>query len=323
VLIEIAVLAVAGLFAVNMGSSGLAPSFSVAMGSGLVGRRLAPLLYAACVMLGALVLGDQVAKTLAGGVVPKAELTPVRVLCVLGAATVALGIANLLRVPQSTSWVTVLGLVALGLSIGNVNTDTLLYRLLPAWITLPFVGYLMTRLALRVFYPLRPSNFRLHERLVRNQRRLRWLVIGSSCYVAIAIGANNVANAVGPVSATGALDVATGFLVMAPLFGLGALLMTGPAQTVGNEIVPMGVFAACVVSIVVATLLLFASYLGIPQSLVQINGACVFAVWHVKEDSQPAGQHVVLRRLAAVWLVTPVIAALLTIVAVQAAGAFA
>ncbi len=319
-LISLAILAVAGVFALNMGGSGLAPAFSVALGAGVVGRRAAPVLFAACVLFGALVLGDGVAKTLAGGIVPRAELTPARVLCVLGAATAALLLANLLRVPQSTSWVTVLALVALGVSIGQVKTDTIVQRLLPAWTLLPLVAYVLTRLALGVFYPLRASNFRLHERLVRNQRRLRWLVLGSSCYVAVAIGANNVANAVGPVSATGILDAATGFWVMAPLFGVGAVLFAGPARTVGNDIVPMGVFAACIVSLVVATLLLLASYMGLPQSLVQLNAAAVFAVWHVKEDSRIAREHLVLRRIATVWLVTPVIAAVLTVGLAEAVG---
>ncbi len=319
--IELAILVVAGLFAVNMGGSGLAPAFSVAMGSGTIGRRTAPLLFAVCVLFGALVLGDGVAKTLGGGIVPRGELTGVRVLCVLGAATVALTLANLLRVPQSTSWVTVLALVALGLSIGELRTETLLTRLLPAWILLPVLAYVLTRLALRIFYPLRASNFRLHERLVRNQRRLRWLVLASSCYVAVAIGANNVANVVGPVSATGLVDVTLGFFIMAPLFGVGALLLGGAARSVGREIVPMGVFAASLVGLVVGTVLLIASHLGLPQSLVQLNAAAVFAVWHVKEDSQRVGEHVVLRRIATVWLVTPVIAGLLTLGLVQAAQA--
>lgn len=312
--IEASLLACGAVFALNMGGSGLAPSFSVALGAKLMPRRLAALVYGVFVIAGALLLGKLVAKTLSGGIVPAEAMTQARVLCILGAATVALFVANALRVPQSTSWVTVFALVAAGYHIGRVQTDVLLQRLLPAWVLLPVVAFVLTWLVLRVLYPLRPSNFRLHERLRRHERGFRWVVLATSCYVAMAIGSNNVGNVVGPLAAAGVLDIPLGLAIMAPLFGLGALLFPAPAQTVGKSIVPIGPVAASVVSVVVGTLLLVASWYGIPQSLVQLNAAAVIAVWRVKEDALAAREHPVLRRMLLLWLVTPAISIVLVLV---------
>jgi phosphate/sulfate permease len=263
-------------------------------------------------VVGALLLGDRVAQTLSRGIVPEASLDGARVLCVLSAATSALLLANLLKIPQSTSWVTVLSLVGLGLERGVLRTETLFYRLLPAWVLLPVLSYVGTRLLLRAFYPLRLGNLRWHERLLQRRRVLRGAVLGSACYVALAIGSNNVANVAGPLSASGRLPLFTALALTAPLLGLGAWLLPGPAATVGRAIVPVGPLAAAVVSVVVGSLLFAATLLGIPQSLVQLNATAMLAVWAVKEDSGRVLEHGVVRRMLILWAVTPVLAGLLS-----------
>ena len=120
----------------------------------------------------------------------------------------------------------------------------------------------------RYSYPLTGRRFSLHARLSQQRTSLRVLAFASSCYVALAIGANNVANAVGPLSSAGIFQVGTGLLLIAPMFGIGAHLLGGPAQTIGRDLVPLGLLAATICNIVVASLLVFASYLGLPQSLV-------------------------------------------------------
>ncbi len=159
-LVEISLLAVAAFFALNMGGSGFAPAFAVALGSKTISRVWSTLLYAALVVVGALLFGNMVAKTLSSGIVSEGALPPYRALIVLGAATSALFLANYLKVPQSTSWVTIFALVGMGLVIGDLNQQTILRRLLPAWVGLPTLAYILTWMVIRVFYPLREANFR-------------------------------------------------------------------------------------------------------------------------------------------------------------------
>jgi PiT family inorganic phosphate transporter len=189
---------------------------------------------------------------------------------------------------------------------------------LPAWIGLPVVSFIVTSLLLRPVLPFRPSNARFLEILSRNERTLRVLTLATSCYVATAIGANNVANVVGPLSASGVVDVRDGFYLVAPLFGLGAVIFRGPAETMGRKIVPLGLFTAMVANFVTASVLLYASSRGIPQSLVHINAAAVIAVSWRKETSW----HLMpLRRLAGIasaWVLTPMIAGALTFLFLKA-----
>ena len=137
--------------------------------------------------------------------------------------------------------------------------------------------------------------------------RISALVV--SCYVAFAVGANNVANAVGPLSGAGVVDIGVGLFLIAPLFGVGAwLLGKGPLETAGVEIVPLGSFSGTLVSFVTATLLIVASVLSIPQSLVQLNLCSIFAISCVKNGHKYTLDRHLTRKTFSVWAVTPLIA---------------
>ncbi|MSP23829.1 MAG: hypothetical protein EXR75_01425 [Myxococcales bacterium] len=299
----------AALLAINMGASGVAPSFSSVLGAGMASRKRILLAYGACVVLGAVLLGGRVTSTLGKSIAPAEAFTPTVTVAVLASIGVSLLMANLLKVPQSTSWVTVLSVVVVGVHHGSVNLHTLYARLLPAWVLLPLAGYAITFVALRTLYPLRAGNMALHEQLARRKQLVRVLAIGGGCYVAVANGSNNVANVVGPLSASGLVSASLGLLLVAPIFGLGAALVRGPADTMGKSIVPFGPVTAALTSVVVGSLLLFASTQGIPQSLVQLQAACVLAVSRVKEGSVELMPRAQLAKVLAVWLGAPIVAA--------------
>jgi sulfate permease len=317
---EIVLLLASIFFALNMGGSGMAPAFSTALGARLVSTRTAVALFGVCVLTGALTLGGFVAKTLGSGLVP-AETFDVNVaLAVILSAAFALLLANLLKIPQSTSWVTVFAIATVGVFHDNLKADTILYHLLPAWIGLPLASFVLTTALARFFYPIRAGNVRSLERLAKHERLLKGLVLAGSCYVALAIGSNNVANVVGPLAAANVLEVHTGFVMIAPLFGLGGLLFRAPAETMAKEIVPLGLATAAISSLVTGSLLLCASWLGIPQSLVQINAGSLIAVSLVKEESWGSMRGDVLSRIGGLWLATPLIAALMTAALLQVLG---
>jgi sulfate permease len=307
----VALLGVAALFAANMGASGMAPAFGAALGAKVLRRRHAVALFAICVMVGAVCFGSGVAETMGRGLVPASHLDGATTLCALSAATVALLGANWLRVPPSTSWVAVGAVTAVGLARGALDVDVLLWRLLPAWLLLPLAAFAITLLVMGRIYPLRARSMRFHEALPRHERTLKIVAVVSSCYVALAIGANNVANAVGPLSATGVVDVTAGMWLLSPCLAAGAL-WPGPAETVGKGIVPVGLLSACVVNMVVGTLLLSASLVGIPQSLVHLSTASVLGVSRVKEGAFALMDDKAIRRIGLVWLLSPLFATLLS-----------
>lgn len=310
VVLEIALIAMGAWFAFNMGSSGFAPAFGTALGARLIGPRKAAVVFGVLVIAGALLLGSGVAKTLSAGLVPKTSFDVTTTLIVLAATNAALLFANLLSVPQSTSWVTVAAIVALGLSNGNLTTTTLTHRMLPAWIILPAIAFGLSVLAVRFTYPL-ASGWSLHAWFSKRARLLRVVGLLSAGYVAFAIGSNNVANAVGPLSASGVFDVRTGMWALAPIFGLGAVFLAGPARTIAGGVVPLGLLTATLCNIIVASLLLVASHMGLPQSLVQLNAAAVLGVALVKEGPSAMFDGRGTRRMLLLWVIAPVLAALL------------
>lgn len=310
--ILLAVIAV--FFALNMGGSGIVPCFSAALGAKILRWRTAVLLFLGFSSLGAILFGQSVVKTLGNGLVPQTTFTITIVLIVLVSATTSMFIANLLKIPESTSWVTVASISTVGLYYSKLNTDTILYRMLPAWVLLPLIGFFVTRFVLKQVYPMQGGNFRLFEQLLKHENKLRRFVLFSSCAVAIAIGSNNVANVVGPLAALGAVEPLTGLMLAAPLFGLGAFVFRAPIQSVGKDIVPLGPFTASLIKCVFGSLLLIASLLGIPQSSVQLSFACVLAVASIKDGLHTLRGNTVLRKIVLLWFVNPLIASGLTLI---------
>lgn len=294
-------------FAMNMGASGVAPSFAASYGGKLIKRKTAMLTFAFFVIVGACLLGRNVALTLGKGLVPKEFINFNAVLIILSSASVSLFLANVLKVPQSTSQVTVSSVVGVGLYTQHLYTKALFYKILPMWVILPLLSYILTFLLYKLVYPPERDNLHIYQRMFANERKLKISSLAASCYVAFAIGSNNVANAVGPLSGAGIIGIGSGLIFVAPLFGLGAWVMgEGPMETAGREIVPLGKVSGTLVSFVTATLLIAASSLGIPQSLVQLNLAAIFAISSVKNGHKSTLDQHLTRKTFIIWAVTPV-----------------
>ncbi len=295
-------------FALNMGASGIAPAFASTYGGHLVKKKKAFLLFGLFVILGAVTLGRGVAVTLGKSLIPQEFINFNVVLIILGSATSGLFLANILRIPQSTSQVTVGAIVGAGLYFKHLNVTTLFWKILPLWVILPLFSYFLTWLIYRKIYPPEHDNLHIYQKLFANEKKLRLSALVMSCYVAFAIGTNNVGNAVGPLFGAGILGVNLGLILVSPIFGIGALVLgEGTLETAGKEIVPLGLFSSTLVSFVTATLLIFASLLGIPQSLVQLNIFSIFAISCLKNGHRCTLDQRLTKKTFLIWSVTPLI----------------
>lgn len=306
----ILLIAVVVFFALNMGASGIAPSFAAAYGGNLLCKKNALLLFGLFVIIGAVVLGSNVSVTLGKSLLPKELLTSRTALIILISASVSLFTANILKIPQSTSQVTVTAITGIGLSLGfkQFNWNKLLFEIIPMWIVLPLLSYIFTFILYKMIYPPRISNLHLYQKIFAHGKKIKFTSLLVSCYVAFSIGTNNVANAVGPLFGAGLIGIFSGILLIAPLFSIGALLIgNGPLETAGKEIVPLGLVSSTIVSFVTATLLIFASSLGIPQSLVQLNLAAIFAVGCLKNGHKYTLDQHIAKKTFFVWIITPII----------------
>lgn len=279
-------LIIAVFLAINMGASGTAPSFAAAYGANLVPRNLIPGLFGVMVLVGALLFGKNVAKTLGGSILPMDQMSVVLTSIIMLSVALSLFFANLLGVPQSTSQSTVFALTGPAFYFDVLQTDKLFFEIIPTWLFLPIVAFFLTYLAGKLVF--RP-NSRLAEyefQSLKQQPWLQTLVIVSSLYVAFSIGANNVANATGPLASMilnelGLMPAEKDYklvivilvLLIAPTFGMGSSLMgTKVMQSTGKKLVEMGPVSAMIISFITASLLLAVSTIkGIPTSLVQLN----------------------------------------------------
>jgi sulfate permease len=299
------------LFALNMGGGNFGASFAAAWGSKIINKKKAQFLFVIFVFLGAVFIGQPVAETLGNKIIPSQLIRFDTVLIILISATASLFIANLFSVPQSTSLVTVASILGVGLYFRDVYTKTFLY-LIPFWILLPVMGYVLTYLLGKLVYPPRKSNFWIYEKLVNHRDRLKIFVIIASCYNAFSVGTNNVANAVGPLTGAGIVGKTLGLASIAPVFGLGSLVFGGPLKTTSERIVPLGLFTATIICLVTGTLMIIASIFGVPQSFVMIKVASVFAISGLKNGHKLTFANPLTKKTYLTWIITPLIAALVS-----------
>jgi len=253
---------------------------------------------------------------------------------ILVAVALSLLLANLLRVPQSTSQATVFALVGPAIYFDILESRKLLLEIVPTWLILPVVAFGLTFLLARLLLRFRRSGNGAALWRLGTAPALRYVVVGASCYVAFAIGSNNVANAAGPLASMvanelGARAEGAGFttilvlatLIIAPCFGIGSsLLGSRVVRTTGKEIVEFGPVGATLIACVTATLLLCASVTrGIPTSLVQMNTASIIGFGMAKVGWRPILTTTPVRRLVSVWIVAPLISLLLALALTAAA----
>lgn len=296
-------------FAINMGASGIAPTFSAVYGGNLIKKKTAAILFAIFVVIGAATLGGGVVKTLSRGILPKEFINPGVALVILSSATLSLFLANLLAIPESTSMVTVGAVTGAGLFFRHLNFKTFFW-LVPLWISFPLISFALTFFLYRFLYPPHHGNLWLYQKIFSNERKLRTLAIIISCYGAFAVGTNNVANAVGPLVAAKVIDSNFGLFLIAPLFGLGAFLFGGRnIETFGKEVVPLGLITSNLVCLVTGSLLILASSLGAPFPYVQLNALSVFAISCIKNGHKVTLNHHITKKTFMVWTLTPLLAA--------------
>jgi sulfate permease len=122
------------------------------------------------------------------------------------------------------------------------------------------------------------------------------------------VGANNVANAVGPLVGSGLLDKTLGLALISPVFGIGSFVFHKSLKTAGTKIVPLGVLSATIICVVTGTLMIIASLWGVPQSFVMIKVACVMAIGGLKNGHKMTFANPATRRTYITWAVSPIIA---------------
>jgi len=302
--------AVALFMGLNIGGNNAAAAMGAAYGAKVRTKYQAVLLIGVFSLLGAMFSGGEVIKTLGSGILPKGTILLDGAIVAVGAAGVTVFLANVLRIPVSTSQAAVGAVVGIGFFYGasRINTPLLGY-IVSWWVVTPILAWLLAYLMGKYLYTnvlIWLADHAESEASIR--KSLNVLLTFSGCYVAYSAGANNAANAVGPFVGAGVIPSFYGAVFGGIAIGFGALLMGGRVlDTVGNEICELCVIRAAFVEITSAIIVHVASILGVPVSLGEIVAAGVIGI-----GCANSGMHIVksdtVKKIVIAWVVSPLLA---------------
>ncbi|MDG5798783.1 inorganic phosphate transporter [Marinilabiliaceae bacterium ANBcel2] len=313
---------IAMFLAINMGGSGTAPSFSTAYGTNLIKKGLIPGLFGIMVFIGAIAAGKNTSLTIGNDLLPREMMDYTLVSIILLSVSLALLFANIMGIPQSTSQATILSVTAPALYFNTLNTNKLFVDILPTWFILPIISFVICFLIGKYIYnPIRKRGL-LFKAKTHNHPILKGLIISMSLYVAFSIGANNVANAAGPIASMtiNELDMhptehnfklimILSTLIVAPNFGIGSSFFGRKImQNTGKEIILFGKIEAIIIAFVTASLLLMASVIkGVPTSLVQLNVGAILGIGVAKLGAKNIFRKTEVNKFFVIWLISPLI----------------
>lgn len=321
-------LLIAMFLALNMGGSGTGPAFSASYGANVIRKSLIPGLFGIMVFLGAILAGGKTTATVATSIIPPQMFTSEITSIILFSVAISLLIANIFGIPQSTSQSTVSALAAPGVYLNGFNSNVFFVDIIPTWFVLPIAAIVICYLIGKFIYkPLRSRGYTISKK-INDSFLLKGFLIAASLYVAFSIGANNVANAVGPISSMTLnffdleSDTSSYFvtifsiLFIAPCFGLGSSLFGNKIlKNTGREIILFGRIEAVIIAFVSGSLLLLASVIkGIPSSLVQLNVGAIIGIGIAKLGVKNIFRKTKVRQFFLMWLIAPVIAFIISYV---------
>ena len=308
--ILISAVVLAAFLALNIGANNSAASMATAYGAGVRTKRQAVIIIAVFALLGALIAGAPVVKTLGSGLVPSEVLSSHigLVLIIFIIASIFVTWANVAKVPIATTHAIVCAIAGVGLYSSSLHTDKF-FEILIWWIAAPLVAWIINFLMARYLY-FRTLKYLAEKYSEKSINRILMLMITvSGTFLAFSAGANNSANAVGPLVGLGLIGTYQGAIIAGVAMGVGAILFGGRVlETVGKEITEICILRAVSVEFTGAGLILLASFSGIPVSIAEIitSGIIGFSCAQKGFGVTARNRHVLT--IAFFWIVIPFIA---------------
>ena len=314
--------------AINMGGTSISPAFSAAYGANVIRRSMIPGLFGIMVFLGAMIAGKATSLTIGQDLIKPDLMNWVLVTIILGSVGITLFIANILGIPQSNVQTTVFAISAPATYFHQFNTHKVFFEIVPTWFIAPLLSFTICFLFGKYIYtPIRKKGYLTYGQLSQHPA-VKTIIVIMSLYVAFSIGANNVANAVGPIASMMSHELKLPFdgngfsiimvlttLVVAPNFAIGASILGSKGlENTGKGIFLFGPFEAIIISFVTASLLLITSVTrGIPTSLVQLNAAAIIGIGVARLGARNIFRKTSVNKFFIVWAIAPLIAFLLSL----------
>lgn len=321
---------VAGMYmAWNIGANDLANSMGTSVGSGALSIKQVVVIAGTLEVVGAVFFGDRVTTRIAKGIVPIEEIItidPNFVIMGALAAILAAGFwitfATFFQMPVSTTHSIVGAVTGFGLAVTFLIDDftidqikwDVLGKIVISWITSPLIGAI---LAFIIFTLIRILLLGRVADPYNLEKKFGYLQILSACFVAFAHGSNDVANAIGPLSAAmSAADITTYGTIPAWVLLIGGIgIVIGLAtwgwrviETVGKKITELTPTRGFSAEFATALVVFGHSYSSLPISTTHTLVGAVVGVGLA--GGLAAVDLSVIRKIIISWVITVPVAAL-------------
>lgn len=305
---------IALFLAVNIGANNSAAEMGAAYGKRFRTRRETWILLAVFIILGAIITGLPVLKTLGEGLVP-AKIFKMRFYIILTVMIVAAFfdlIANEIRILIPNSYAIVSSIATVGfyykaLSVAGAAA------ILKWWILSPLAAFLAAFYFGKILRIKFIKSFCEQADISSDRRILNAALTFSACYAAFAASANGAAKAFAPIVAAGVVDNRWGVLLGGIGIAAGTLIFGRVAlKKDGKEQVELGFIKGITIEIICASVLLLASIKGIPLSVsVTVTSSLIGLGCADSGFFKSAKRHHLIRTLF-IWLLVPFLSAILT-----------
>ncbi|QTA37776.1 anion permease [Thermosipho ferrireducens] len=287
-------------FGWSLGANDAANIFGTAVSNRIIKYRLATIISAIFIVIGAVLGGAKGIETISSISSANIMLASISVL----SAALTMTIMTYLGVPVSSSQAIVGSIIATGLIAGGVNWGIMI-KLVLAWVGTPLGGMIFGFLTYKIFsVPFNKiKSIYLREKIIL----VGTIIIGA--YGSYSLGANNVANITGVFA--NEIGVQLAALVGGLSIAFGVLTYSYKVMmTVGTQIIELDYFSAMIAVLGESITVWIYALIGIPVSTSQAIVGAVIGAGYAR-GSRLINKKIVFKIISA-WVNTPVFSGLIT-----------
>jgi len=297
------------LIAFGIGSNDTSNALGICIGCGVIKIRRALLLFGCFVLIGVLVQGQKVMKTVGKDLV---EVNPSIIGISLSVAAVLIIISNWKKLPLSTHQVIIGSLVGSGVASGAAVNFTAILEIVVSWIISPLVAFFS---ALFLYRAMEKTISKLS--IFRIERILRSLLLLSGILIAYNTGANELATILGPVIHSGLIEQMRASLIGSLFVFLGAVILSHRViETIGKGITTLDPYSGFAAQFGAGMCVMFFTFLGMPISTTY----CI--IGGISGVGMSKGMKTVkldlIKKIMANWVVAPSLAFLISFLIMKA-----
>jgi PiT family inorganic phosphate transporter len=284
------------LIAFGIGSNDTSNSLGICIGAGIIKLKKAVLLFGCFVLIGIVLQGQKVMKTVGKDLL---EVNPSMLSISLSISALFIILSNWKKLPLSTHQLIIGGLTGSGVASGIDVNFTSILKIIFSWIISPLTAFFFAFVIYRI---MEKTLSKLA--LFNIEKILRVLLLISGILIAYNTGANELATVLGPVIYSGLIGKTPLFLLGAFFVFLGAILLSNRViETVGKGITALDPYSGFAAQLGAGICVLLFTFLGMPISTTYCIIGGISGVGMVK--GMKTVRIVLIRKMVVNWVLAP------------------